>query len=530
VIGKDFAEPLLLAVAELPAEELKASLAALRRAEFVYEQAIYPVVEYSFKHPLTQEVALGSQLKERRRAVHAAVARAIEQQHAEHLDERAPLLAHHYEEAGELRAAVRWHGRAAEWVETTDVAAANRHWGRVRELLRELPGDREAQELGIQACQQILQMAWRFGMGVDEARGLLEEGQALASATGDRRAAVRLSMVYGRARCGAGDVTAYLELMAENVRAASEIDDVHLQAGACALHVDALAFGARLPEALRVAEEGIARFPRHIPVEEWGSAFNPCTVMTFFVGHCAGWMGRLPEALEIFGRHRRLCEEDGTPEFIGYGHLYSSEVHYRAHEAERALASARQVEEISRRLGEPPSLAAYSHLGLAFAQLAAGRFSEGIEAARRALEQLGRVERFQAGMAAELLAEGLLQAGDAEAARSAAEEAIALCRRSERSHYEAAAHGILARALLRSEGAAAREAAEAALDAAAALIERTGARLLLPSLSEWRAELAAAWGDEATQERELHEAHRLFAEMGAIGHAQRLSATVAGGG
>jgi predicted ATPase len=65
VIGKDFPEPLLAAVAELPADELKAALAALHRAEFIHEQAIYPVAEYAFKHPLTQEVALGSQLKER---------------------------------------------------------------------------------------------------------------------------------------------------------------------------------------------------------------------------------------------------------------------------------------------------------------------------------------------------------------------------------------------------------------------------------------------------------------------------------
>ena len=63
VIGKDFPEPLLAEVAELPADELKAALAALRRAEFIHEQAIYPVAEYAFKHPLTQEVALGSQLE-----------------------------------------------------------------------------------------------------------------------------------------------------------------------------------------------------------------------------------------------------------------------------------------------------------------------------------------------------------------------------------------------------------------------------------------------------------------------------------
>jgi adenylate cyclase len=522
VIGKDFAEPLLLEVAELPPDELKASLVDLRAAEFVYEQAIFPVVEYSFKHPLTQEVALGSQLKERRRTVHAKVAGAIERQYPEHLDERAALLAHHYEEAGEALAAARWHRRAAEWLEQTDVPASTRHWSRVRALLRELPGDREATVLGIAACRQILQMGWRVGMEFEEARALLDEGLALASSIDDRIAAVRLSMVYGRARCGDGDVPAYLELMVENVREASEIDDVNLRAGADALYVDALAFSARLPETLRAAEEGIARCPRQIPADEWGSSFHPLAIMTFFVGFSLGWMGRLPEAIEAFVRHRRLCEEDGTPEFIGYNQLYSGEAHYRALEPERALASARLVEELSERLGTP-SLAAYSPLTYAFAHLAAGRAADAIEGARASLERLRRIERFQAGMAAELLAEAWLEAGDPAAAKAAAEEAIELCRRSDRGQYEAAAHGVLARALLRGDGATTREAAEAELDEAAELIERTGARLLSPALCEWRAELADVVGDTARRDALLREAQQGYETVGAPNHAKRLA-------
>jgi hypothetical protein len=136
--------------------------------------------------------------------------------------------------------------------------------------------------------------------------------------------------------------------------------------------------------------DGLARFPRHIPVDEWGSSFNPCTIMAFFCGFCLSWMGRLPEAIEAFGRHRRLCQEDGTPEFTGYSQVYSCEAHYRALDPERALASARQVEDLSRRVGDPPSLAAYNHLTFAFAHLAAERAVYAIEAARRALELLGR--------------------------------------------------------------------------------------------------------------------------------------------
>ena len=63
VIGKDFAEPLLGGVlAERRAERRAAGgrwrALRARQAEFVYEQALYPVAEYAFKHPLTQEVAL----------------------------------------------------------------------------------------------------------------------------------------------------------------------------------------------------------------------------------------------------------------------------------------------------------------------------------------------------------------------------------------------------------------------------------------------------------------------------------------
>ena len=318
VIGKDFPEPLLAAVAELPAEELKAALAALRRAEFIHEQAIYPVVEYAFKHPLTQEVALGSQLKERRRQVHAAVARAIEQQHPDHLDERAAAA------GAPLGGGRRGAQRGA-------LAPARGRVGGAHRLCRRDPplgagaraparaaGRSRGRGARHRCLQQLLSMGWRVGMGLEEARALLDEGQALANAIGDRRSSLYLSMVYGRALCGAGEVAAYLELAIENRRAALELDDIALQAGAWALLTDAFCFAARFPEALQSAEEGLARFPRSISPDGWVIGINPYTVMSFWRGFSLSWMGRLPEAVEELARCRRLCEEDGTPEMTGY--------------------------------------------------------------------------------------------------------------------------------------------------------------------------------------------------------------------
>ena len=42
-----------------------------------------------------------------------------------------------------------------------------------------------------------------------------------------------------------------------------------------------------------------------------------------------------------------------------------------------------------------------------------------------------------------------------------------------------------------------------------------------------RAALAGILGDETTRQRELHAAYRLFTEMGATGHAERIAKELA---
>ena len=149
VIGKEFPQPVLERVVELEPAELEDALRNLVAGEFVYEQELYPEALYAFKHPLTQEVAYGSQLGERRAAVHAAVARAIAEQYPERLDERAALLAQHWEAAGETLEAARWHARAAAWSGTSDPTQALRHWRKVRELADALPESAETVALGL---------------------------------------------------------------------------------------------------------------------------------------------------------------------------------------------------------------------------------------------------------------------------------------------------------------------------------------------------------------------------------------------
>src|SRR3990172_7450517 len=108
IIGKDFALPLLERVSDLPPEGLGTALDALKDAEFIYEQAIYPEVEYTFKHALTQEVATQSLLAERRRELHGRVGEAIESLYPSRLEERAGALAHHFAQSDDREKAVRY--------------------------------------------------------------------------------------------------------------------------------------------------------------------------------------------------------------------------------------------------------------------------------------------------------------------------------------------------------------------------------------------------------------------------------------
>jgi class 3 adenylate cyclase/tetratricopeptide (TPR) repeat protein len=78
VIGKDLSFALLQAVADLSEDALRSGLGRLQAAEFLYETALFPELEYTFRHALTQEVAYGGLLQERRRALHAAIVRAFE--------------------------------------------------------------------------------------------------------------------------------------------------------------------------------------------------------------------------------------------------------------------------------------------------------------------------------------------------------------------------------------------------------------------------------------------------------------------
>ena len=95
VIGTEVPLALLQAMAEVPEEPLRLGLTHLQAAEFLYETRLFPEIEYTFKHALTQQVAYETLLQERRRALHARIVEALEALAGERVAEQVERLAHH---------------------------------------------------------------------------------------------------------------------------------------------------------------------------------------------------------------------------------------------------------------------------------------------------------------------------------------------------------------------------------------------------------------------------------------------------
>jgi class 3 adenylate cyclase len=193
VIGTEVALPLLQAIAELPEETLHRGLAHLQAAEFLYETHLFPECIYTFKHALTHEVAYGSLLQERRRALHARVVAGLEGLYSDRLDEQVERLAQHAFR-GEVwdKACTYYRQAGAKAMDQSAYPAVIVAYEQALEALEHLPHERETLEQAID-----LRLALRPALVAlsDDERLLshLHTAETLATALDDQR---RLGRIY----------------------------------------------------------------------------------------------------------------------------------------------------------------------------------------------------------------------------------------------------------------------------------------------------------------------------------------------
>jgi class 3 adenylate cyclase/tetratricopeptide (TPR) repeat protein len=524
VIGKEVPERLLQEVAGLPEADLRDALQSLTTAELLVERGLYPDVEYGFRHPLTQDVAYGSQLGEARARLHGAAARALAELDADRLDERAALLAHHWEQAGDPLEAARCHARAAGWAALLDPAESLRHWRSVRELLHADESE-EATGLRLTACIQAIVQGERMGVSEQEVVAILEEGRELARRRDDKRSLVLLLGAYARAQQLHGRIDGGLEKAEEALRLSEEVGDVALRVAVLGA-VPMIHFSlGRLAEGLALLEQGIELAGDDVRRGSGQMVFNPLGTILMARALTRGLLGHIPEARRDLDEAISLMRRIGDLPVLCAALSCHPSVADWAGDPSGTLEAARESLELAEARGSP--------LAIVMALQALGRahilhesWADGEAALERGVTLMRKhdVGRVFESLTLASLAEARIEQGDLEAALATAEQAAVLGRRLKTPTMEGTAHTAIARALLARGDAGARERIEDELDRAAALYDASGARSLAPAVLVERAALARLCGDEQARERHLREAHRLFNDVGATGHAQRLAA------
>ncbi len=490
VVGDEVSWRALGLTAGLEPERIDPALAELIAAGFLYDAELYPQRVLAFRHPLTREVAYGSQLADRRRATHAAAARATIELEPGRLAELAGLIAHHLAEGGETLEAARWFARAAHWAGHSQPRDAFRLWRRVTELSDQLDEGDEQVALAMLSRMLQLEYAWRLGMDPAEAEDLAATATAIAERRGDVSSLALLKLLTG-ARPGVA------EGADEWVAAAGEAVDLADGTGDPALRIavrSASAY-AEICAGDLDALEGV--------VDEMLDLIggDPALGAGIVVGCPLAW-GRMAKAMALRERDRpeeaeglldaalEIARAQDDPETESWGLGTKSMLLADRGEMEAALALVRRNLDLTERLGDVFSRST-ALTGATYVFLAAGENDEALRSVeladtmyREAMRSGGETEAWRST----LRARALLALGRREEALAEAEAAIEVARRKQMGWQIPPA--LLA--LAQSRAALGRDGVEAALTEAAEYAEPRGHQMILRRVEAEREALTAA--------------------------------------
>jgi class 3 adenylate cyclase/tetratricopeptide (TPR) repeat protein len=492
VLGKEVSAEALGMAAALGEERMEASLGELTDGGFLYEAELYPRRALAFRHPLTREVAYGTQLAEQRAATHSAAARAlIELESPDRYDEIAALIADHLRQGGEAMEAARWSARAAHWAGHSRPRDALRLWHDVMELTEELDEDEEVANLAIHSRLLQLQYAWRVGMGRDEEERLAREAEAIATRQNDLHSLALLKVATAVRPGLPHHGPTWLAAVRETVELADRSGDRHLRAAVRGAGAYAYLCSADFEGFERILDEMLEIVGDDGSVGAGIVLGSPIAWGLMGKGMVRREKLEFEAAEELFERALESALEEDDPETASWVRSNQASLVIRR-DPEAALAIARRNVELTDRLGDvfSRSLAltnlAWAHLLVEENEAALEAIEESERLYREAMDNGGEME----GWRGQLRARALIMVGREEEALEAAEEAARVSREREMLWT----YPVAVLTLARARAAAGVDGVEEAFDEAERVARETGATTLLMDIAAEREQLESSAG------------------------------------
>jgi tetratricopeptide (TPR) repeat protein len=424
VIGKDVPYALLAAIADQPEEALRQGLAHLQETDFLYETQLFPDLEHTFKHALTHEVAYGSLLHDRRRALHARVLAAMEHAGGSRLSLDTERLAHHALKGEE------W-GRAAQYLHLAGRRAiAQARYpsgvGFYEAAIRALDQQGERADLTLKLDAYLeLGTARTESSELEGYRELMDQAEALARTLNDRE---RLAQVRVRQAQGLWNLWSGPGNLADAIGRAREAgalaapDDLRTRSYAQFLVGAASLASGRFHQAIQEFDAGVTLFTAVPADAEAAGLVLPIRAnIRAWQAEAYAALGDFGPALAAAGEAQRIASELRHPPaqglagvHAGYVLLLQGQIEAAAAAFERGLASGK--------------VRGVNSLGLALAHLLLGQCDDGLKTLARGVEFTGDplgpqakiLSRYGGIPASAYLAAGRLGEAEATAARGLA--------------------------------------------------------------------------------------------------------------
>jgi class 3 adenylate cyclase/predicted ATPase len=462
VIGREFPFLLLRHVVPQPEDELLRLLSSLQHKEFLYEQPTLPEVEYRFKHALTQDVAYGTVLQERRKALHEHTAQAIEELYNANIEDYYGESARHYTQSGNTQKAVEYLGLAGQQAARRSAhAEAVNHLIAALELLKTLPETPERTQTEL-TLQLTLGPALQYtkGFATAEVAAIYTRVRTLWQQVGETPQAVTALLGLRGFYNLAGEVQTGREFSEQILRLAQRRHDpALLLEGHLGLGTSLFSLG-ELSTARTHAEQGIALFDHqhfrsHLSIGRVDSRVG-CLSLTARVLLLLGYPD---QARKRNHQALTLAQELPHPLSLSYALVIAAIFHQLCREESAAQEWAETAITLSAEQGYMQVLAAAAILrgwGVAMQ----GKEEEGLAHLHQGLAawQATGAGRERSHFLA-LLAEASGKAGQVEKGLNALAEALAMIDKTGERYYEAELYrlrGELTLAQSRVQGVASR--------------------------------------------------------------------------
>jgi class 3 adenylate cyclase/tetratricopeptide (TPR) repeat protein len=354
VIGRQFLRRLLERIAGFTGN-LEGFLQELKALEIIYEQGLLPEPAYIFKHAVIQDVAYQSLLVQRRKEIHRAVGRAIEELYPDRLAEHCGELAHHFVEGEQWPEAFRYSILAGDRAAHAFASAeARRHYAQALEVAgraRPAPGDRELASVHEKLGGVLFTLA-EFETAVAE----FERALALIRRFGDRKQEVATLLGLANVYNWGHKITEVLATVNGALAIATEIGDTAGQAGCHALRGEARG-GVYGPvvEAMRDTSEAL-RLAR-----EAGDSRLLAQCLTF-AGRQLEWYGEYDVAVGHLREGLELARREHSGYLIGLSLYHLGHAALARGDYEGALEHYRNLLEYAEAAGDKLYLARMPNL------------------------------------------------------------------------------------------------------------------------------------------------------------------------